>query len=409
MGPSGSGKTFTALTFAGALGKKIAVIDSERGSASKYADLFSFDTCDMESHSPQTYVKHIKEAEEAGYDVLIIDSLSHAWAGKDGALEQVDKVAKRSQSGNSFTAWREVTPMHNALVDAILQTKCHVIATMRTKQEYVLEENERGKKTPRKVGMAPVQREGVEYEFDVIADMNIDHDFIVAKTRCHSLDGLVARKPGVEVAETLAAWLDAGTTPKTSAAAAGTSSTTTPTSSAATSAQSASSAKSTASKASSTSANASEKSVAQKTSSVDASKADPKSNKESAVPADSNTTAAASTADTSEKPSDAGKALTVVERALARANAEEVVGKEQMAQLLQVGEANGWNRQQISGFICHAFKLTPQTILSSFTWKQWESAVKILGRPENKGGRVTVSGDGKSLPETHQWPAAAQK
>lgn len=219
IGPSGSGKTYTALNIAKHLGKKIAVIDSERGSASKYADLFEFDTCDMENHAPQTFVRYIKEAEAAGYDVIVIDSLSHAWIGKEGALEQVDKAAKRSNSGNSFTAWRDVTPMHNELVDTILQSKAHVIATMRVKQEYVIEENEKGKKTPRKIGLAPVQRDGVEYEFDVIADMNIDHDLIVGKTRCHLVDGLVVRKPGKEFAETLRGWLETGAEKPPAAAA----------------------------------------------------------------------------------------------------------------------------------------------------------------------------------------------
>lgn len=209
MGPAGSGKTFGALTFAQALGKKIAVIDSERGSAAKYADLFEFDTCDLDNHDPRTYTKLIKEAEKE-YDVLIIDSLSHAWSGKDGALEQVDKAAKRSQSGNSFSAWRDVTPMHNELVDAIVGAQCHIIATLRTKQEYVLEENAKGKKVPRKVGMAPIQRDGVEYEFDVLADVNIEHDLIVSKTRCPDLDGYVKNKPGIEFGETLAAWVNSG-------------------------------------------------------------------------------------------------------------------------------------------------------------------------------------------------------
>lgn len=212
MGPAGSGKTFSALTFAQALGKKIAVIDSEKGSAAKYADRFEFDTCDLENHDPRTYTKLIKEAEKE-YDVLIIDSLSHAWSGKDGALEQVDKAAKRSQSGNSFSAWREVTPMHNDLVDAMVGARCHIIATMRTKQEYVLEENEKGKKVPRKVGMAPVQRDGVEYEFDVIADLNIEHDLIVSKSRCPALDSYVKNRPGVEFGETLAQWVNGGAEP----------------------------------------------------------------------------------------------------------------------------------------------------------------------------------------------------
>ena len=115
IGPAGSGKTYTALLTARNLvpDGKIAVLDTERGSASKYADIFEFDVCELESFHPENYIKTIQAAEEAGYDVLIIDSLSHAWTGKDGALELVDKAAARER-GNSFAAWRHVTPLHLA-------------------------------------------------------------------------------------------------------------------------------------------------------------------------------------------------------------------------------------------------------------------------------------------------------
>jgi hypothetical protein len=215
MGPSGSGKTATALRIASGMGKRIAVIDTEHASASKYVGTFGgdFDTLDLESFSPETYVEAIKAAENAGYDVLIIDSLSHAWSGKDGALEQVDRAAKRSQSGNSYTAWRDVTPQHNRLIDALVGCKCHVIATMRTKTEYVLEEVTRGGKTtkqPRRIGLAAVQREGMEYEFDIVADVTLDHDLCVTKTRCAALDEYVCRKAGEEFGKTLLAWLTDG-------------------------------------------------------------------------------------------------------------------------------------------------------------------------------------------------------
>lgn len=211
IGPSGSGKTMSALLIAKNMGKRIAVIDSECGSASKYAgDSAEFDTLELESFEPRTYVEAIKAAESEGYDVIIIDSLSHAWAGKGGALEMKDAVAKRSKSGNTFDAWREVTPHHNALVDALIGCKAHLIVTMRAKTEYVLEENDRGKKVPRKVGMAPIQRDGLEYEFDVVAELDLDHNFLVSKTRCPKLDGAAINRPGKQVAETLMAWLSDG-------------------------------------------------------------------------------------------------------------------------------------------------------------------------------------------------------
>lgn len=213
IAPSGAGKTYTALKVATELAGpdgRVAFIDSERGSASKYADEFSFDVLNLDSFSPETYTNAIKAAGAAGYSVLVVDSLTHAWSGKDGALEQVDKAAARARTGNSFTAWREVTPMHNALIDAMLSSPCHVIGTLRTKTEYVLEENEKGKKVPRKVGMAPIQRDGMEYEFDVVCDMDIDHKLIVSKTRCKALDRAVIDRPGKELADTLKAWLGTG-------------------------------------------------------------------------------------------------------------------------------------------------------------------------------------------------------
>jgi len=206
IGPTGSGKTFSALAIASGLGERVAVIDTERGSASKYADRFgAYDVLELESFAPATYVEALKLAGGEGYDVVIVDSLSHAWMGKDGALEQVDRAAKRS-AGNSFAAWRDVTPQHNQLVDALLRCPAHLIVTMRSKTEYVLEEDNRGKKVPRKVGMAPIQRDGVEYEFDVVAELNVEHDLCVTKTRMSELDGMVTRNPGAALGKKIALW-----------------------------------------------------------------------------------------------------------------------------------------------------------------------------------------------------------
>lgn len=213
VGPSGSGKTYTALALASGLGSNIALIDTENGTASKYAHKFNFFALTLREFSPATYVEAIHEAEKAGFDVLIIDSLSHAWMGKGGALEMVDKEAARSTSSNSFAAWRKVTPHHNALVDALVQCSIHLIVTMRSKTEYVLQANERGKIEPRKVGLAPVQRDGLEYEFDIVADIDLDHNLVVSKTRCEELDGVVVHKPDAKMADTIKAWLSDGTEP----------------------------------------------------------------------------------------------------------------------------------------------------------------------------------------------------
>ncbi len=213
IGPAGSGKTYSALNIGQHLGEKLAVVDTEHGSASKYAGLFTFDVLELESFHPQQYIDAISAAEHAGYDVLIIDSLSHAWMGKDGALELVDKAAKRSPSGNSFVAWRDVTPLHNKLIEAMLAAKLHLIVTMRSKTEYVQDKDEKGRTQIRKVGLQPVQRDGLEYEFDVVADLDTENTFIVGKTRCPQLTGVIVPRPGKEVADTLLAWLTDGAPP----------------------------------------------------------------------------------------------------------------------------------------------------------------------------------------------------
>ncbi len=218
-GPSGSGKTYTALTLATALAgeKGVCVIDTERGSASKYADLFTFDVIDLDTFSPLHYIEAIKAASDAGYSVLVIDSLSHAWNGPGGLLEMVENITKRNQNRSSFNAWGEATPLQNRLIDAITRANLHVIVTMRTKTEYVVEQNERGKSAPRKVDTAPVQRADVEYEFDVYADLDIDNTLIVHKSRCPELSGAIIPKPGGSVAETLKKWLAGAPAPERTA------------------------------------------------------------------------------------------------------------------------------------------------------------------------------------------------
>jgi hypothetical protein len=212
FGPSGSGKTYTALKLANAFGKT-AVIDTERGSASLYADLFTFDVLELSEYSPDHYIHALHSAASTGYDVVVIDSLSHAWNATGGVLEMVDKIAKRSPSSNSFSAWREVTPKHNALVDALIGSPIHVIATLRSKTEYVLQPNERGKLEPKKVGLAPIQREGIEYEFTICGELDLDNTLSITKTRCSLLTNAIIEKPGAELAGTIQEWLSDGIDP----------------------------------------------------------------------------------------------------------------------------------------------------------------------------------------------------
>lgn len=219
IGLAGSGKTFSALAIATNLvpDGRVALIDTERGSASLYADRFAFDTLDLDRHDPDDYVEAIAAAEAAGYDVIVIDSLSHAWSGKDGALEQVDKISKREGKTNNFTAWRDVTPKHNRLVDAIVSSRCHIVVTMRSKMEYALEKDEKGKSSVRKIGLAPIQREGLDYEMTLVGDMDLTHTLVVSKSRCIGAVevGDVIEKPGAKMAEKLRAWLMAGLVPVT--------------------------------------------------------------------------------------------------------------------------------------------------------------------------------------------------
>ncbi len=211
-GPSGSGKTYSALLLAQGLapGGKIALIDTENGSGELYADMTDYDTATLRApFTPDRYIGLIRGAEQAGYDVLIIDSLSHAWAGDGGILDMHDKATAASKTGNSFTAWREVTPQHNALVETLLSADLHVIVTMRTKTAYDLVDDG-GKKRPIKIGLAPVQRDGMEYEFTVVLDLSVDgHVATATKDRTRLFDGKhFIPKP--ETGASLREWLDVG-------------------------------------------------------------------------------------------------------------------------------------------------------------------------------------------------------
>lgn len=213
IGPSGSGKTYTALLLAKGLTRngRIVVIDTERGSADNYSDILGdvkFDKVDLPNFSPAMYAECIKYVVAQGYDTVITDSLSHAWAGKGGALEMVDKAARKSQSGNSFTAWRDVNPVLAELNDVILSAPAHMLVTMRVKQEYVQEKNDKGKTEIRKVGMAPIQREGLEYEFDIVGNMDMSNNMMIDKTRVAFLSGEVYNKPGVALGKQVREWYD---------------------------------------------------------------------------------------------------------------------------------------------------------------------------------------------------------
>lgn len=206
-GASGSGKTYSALRIAKGIGGNIAVIDTERSSASLYADIIDFDVLNLEPpYNPQKYIEAIVTAEAAGYNVIIIDSLSHAWSGTGGLLDLHDNIQKSSKSVNGFSAWKEITPIQNRFIDTILASKCHIITTMRAKQEYIIEKNEY-KTQVRKVGLAPVQRDGLEYEFTIFFEISQEHVATASKDRTNLFDGKYFT-PSEETGKILISWLN---------------------------------------------------------------------------------------------------------------------------------------------------------------------------------------------------------
>lgn len=210
-GAAGSGKTYSALLIAHGLGGTIGMIDTEHGSGDLYADLLpeGYDVLRLAPpFTPSRYIDAIHALEATGVQTIIIDSLSHAWNGEGGSLDRHGKIADRS--GNSWQAWRQVTPEHNALVEAILQSPCHVIATMRAKTDYVQEKDERtGRQIVRKIGLAPVMRDGIEYEFTIFMELDSQHLAHVGKDRTRLFDGMILR-PDIETGRELLAWLDSG-------------------------------------------------------------------------------------------------------------------------------------------------------------------------------------------------------
>ena len=209
-GPAGSGKTYGALILAQGLGGRIAMIDTENGSGDLYANMCDYDVETLAApYSVQKYLSAIYEAEKEGYDVLIIDSLSHAWSGEGGILDVHNQITEQSKSGNSYAAWGKIMPMHTRLLEAITASNCHIIATMRSKTDYAQILNERGRTEIRKVGLAPVQRDGEDYEFTVVFNLEMDHTVSVSKDRTGLFDSQVFPITQ-ETGKILGNWLNSG-------------------------------------------------------------------------------------------------------------------------------------------------------------------------------------------------------
>jgi len=185
-GSAGSGKTYSALQLAKGICNewdKIAVIDSENYSASLYAQLGPFQVVNLAAaFTPESYIEAIKLCEGSGIEVIIIDSISHEWSGKGGCLDLHEKETSRMKMQNSFTAWASITPRHQAFVDAIIQSSCHIICCIRSKTEYLLTEKN-GRQVPQKVGMAPITRDGFEFEVSIHFELDQQHKAFCSKDR----------------------------------------------------------------------------------------------------------------------------------------------------------------------------------------------------------------------------------
>jgi hypothetical protein len=228
--PSGGGKTLGALLIGYGLMKekypdkddafrwsKIAIVDTENGSGELYVGsevanvkIGEYTAVTMPPpFEADKYTNAIKLCQDAGIEVCIIDSTTHLWSGVGGLLEQQGNIAKRT--GNSYTAWRDITPQHNRFVDAMLQSQMHIIATMRSKQEYVQEKDEKGHTTVRKVGLEPEQRKGMEYEFTTFFEIDNEHDAFGSKDRSSLFDQKTFRI-SPETGQKMMKWLMGGTT-----------------------------------------------------------------------------------------------------------------------------------------------------------------------------------------------------
>ena len=174
---------------------KICIIDTENASGSLYVQkdvaqirIGEYNTIILTPpYTAQSYIDAIRVAENANMEVIIIDSLTHAWSGEGGALDKQAKIAARS--GNSYTAWREITPEHNRLVDTMLQSNAHIIADIRAKTDYEQTKDDRGKTVVKNVGLAPVFRDGIEYEFTLCLMLDADHIANATKDRTSMFDG----------------------------------------------------------------------------------------------------------------------------------------------------------------------------------------------------------------------------
>lgn len=211
--PSGGGKTYSALLIAKGLAgswDKVAIIDTENGSADLYSHLGDFNVLQLTApYHPEKYIDAIRECEQAGMEVIIIDSITHEWSGVGGCLELQQIATERQRIKNTYTAWKEITPRHQKFIDAVLQSNSHIITTVRSKTDYLQVEHE-GKKSIQKVGMAQVTRDGFEYELTVSLELDVNHYAVTSKDRTCLFEGKPSFIPSEETGKMLKEWCESG-------------------------------------------------------------------------------------------------------------------------------------------------------------------------------------------------------
>ena len=204
LGPSGSGKSYSSLLLSFGIcqdWKRIAVIDTENGSANLYSHLGEYNVLNLSApFTPERYIEAIDVCEKAGMDVIIVDSLSHCWDGDGGVLD-----IHANMSGNSFTNWSKVTPRHNALVQKILSSGSHIIATIRSKQDYILAEKN-GKTVPEKVGMKGIQKDGLEYDYTIVMELDMYNNATCTKDRSQLFNSRIPFKINESAGSKIMKW-----------------------------------------------------------------------------------------------------------------------------------------------------------------------------------------------------------
>lgn len=211
---SGGGKTYSAILIAkGITGdlSKVAIIDTENGSADLYENLGDYNVLPITApFTPEKYIDAIKLCESKGMEVIIIDSITHEWDGKGGCLEIAETIAQASASKNSYTAWGKVTPRHQSFIDAMLQSKAHIITTVRRKQDYEMSKDNNGKTKVEKAGLKEVTREGWEYELTVNLQLDTAHQAVASKDRTGLFMGKPEFIPSEETGKLILDWCESG-------------------------------------------------------------------------------------------------------------------------------------------------------------------------------------------------------